>query len=154
MGSDAANAASPVSGPSARPSVLPGQLSEEQAAVYDRQLRVWWVEAQKRLGASRFFVAGLTGLAAEACKNVVLAGIGTMLLYEDGVPVGEAAPGNFLAAAGAAEDATTRCVPPSQSPSPPNEGPRRVATTRRRRSGHPFRRRRRDAVSNVNGALD
>lgn len=86
-----------------------GGLSEEQAAVYDRQLRVWGVEAQKRLGGSKFFVAGLTGLASEACKNVVLAGVGTVLLYDDGTPAAEAAPGNFLAGAGAA-DGAVRCA--------------------------------------------
>mmetsp|Transcript_2247 Transcript_2247/g.9053 ORF Transcript_2247/g.9053 Transcript_2247/m.9053 type:complete len:97 (+) Transcript_2247:1024-1314(+) len=69
-------------------------LTEEQAAVYDRQLRVWGVEAQRRLGASRILVAGLTGLAAEACKNVALAGVGAVVLYDDGAPAKDAAPGN------------------------------------------------------------
>lgn len=83
----------------------PGGLSEEQAAVYDRQLRVWGVEAQRRLGASRILVAGLTGLAAEACKNVALAGVGALVLYDDGAPAVDAAPGNFLAASGLADAA-------------------------------------------------
>ena len=82
-------------------------LTEEQAAVYDRQLRVWGVEAQRRLGASRILVAGLTGLAAEACKNVALAGVGAVVLYDDGAPAKDAAPGNFLAAAGLADAAGT-----------------------------------------------
>ena len=82
-------------------------LTEEQAAVYDRQLRVWGVEAQRRLGASRVLVAGLTGLAAEACKNVALAGVGAVVLYDDGAPAKDAAPGNFLAAAGLADAAGT-----------------------------------------------
>ena len=85
----------------------PGGLSEEQAAVYDRQLRVWGVEAQRRLGASRILVAGLTGLAAEACKNVALAGVGALVLYDDGAPAVDAAPGNFLAASGLADAAGT-----------------------------------------------
>ena len=85
----------------------PGGFSEEQAAVYDRQLRVWGVEAQRRLGASRILVAGLTGLAAEACKNVALAGVGALVLYDDGAPAVDAAPGNFLAASGLADAAGT-----------------------------------------------
>ena len=85
----------------------PGGLSEEQAAVYDRQLRVWGVEAQRRLGASRILVAGLTGLAAEACKNVALAGVGALVLYDDGAPAVDAAPGNFLASSGLADAAGT-----------------------------------------------
>lgn len=79
-------------------------LTEEQAAVYDRQLRVWGVEAQRRMGASSFFVAGLTGLAAEACKNIVLAGVGVVTLLDDGTPGAEASPGNFLAASALADD--------------------------------------------------
>ena len=75
--------------------------------MYDRQLRVWGVEAQRRLGASRILVAGLTGLAAEACKNVALAGVGAVVLYDDGAPAKDAAPGNFLAAAGLADAAGT-----------------------------------------------
>jgi ubiquitin-like 1-activating enzyme E1 A len=80
-----------------------GELTAEQRAVYDRQLRVWGVEAQRRLGRSSFFVAGLTGLSAEACKNVVLAGIGSVTLFDDGALAKDAHPGNFLAHAGLAD---------------------------------------------------
>lgn len=85
-----------------------GDLTDEQRAVYDRQLRVWGVEAQRRLGQSKFFVAGLSGLCAEACKNVVLAGIGHMTLFEDGVLAKNAHPGNFLAHAGLADHSGDR----------------------------------------------
>ena len=80
-----------------------GELTDEQRAVYDRQLRVWGVDAQRRLGHAKFFVAGLSGLCAEACKNVVLAGIGSVTLLEDGVLAQDAHPGNFLAHAGLAD---------------------------------------------------
>ena len=79
------------------------ELTAEQRAVYDRQLRVWGVEAQRRLGQAKFFVAGLTGLSAEACKNVVLAGIGSVTLFDDGTSAQDAHPGNFLAHAGVAD---------------------------------------------------
>lgn len=79
------------------------ELTAEQRAVYDRQLRVWGVEAQRRLGKAKFFVAGLTGLSAEACKNVVLAGIGSVTLFDDGTSAEDAHPGNFLAHAGVAD---------------------------------------------------
>ena len=79
------------------------ELTAEQRAVYDRQLRVWGVEAQRRLGQATFFVAGLTGLSAEACKNVVLAGIGSVVLFDDGTSAEDAHPGNFLAHAGVAD---------------------------------------------------
>ena len=79
------------------------ELTAEQRAVYDRQLRVWGVEAQRRLGQATFFVAGLTGLSAEACKNVVLAGIGSVVLFDEGTGAEKAHPGNFLAHAGVAD---------------------------------------------------
>ena len=79
------------------------ELTAEQRAVYDRQLRVWGVEAQRRLGQATFFVAGLTGLCAEASKNVVLAGIGSVVLFDDGTSAEDAHPGNFLAHAGVAD---------------------------------------------------
>lgn len=79
------------------------ELTAEQRAVYDRQLRVWGVEAQRRLGQATFFVAGLTGLSAEACKNVVLAGIGSVVLFDEGTGAENAHPGNFLAHAGVAD---------------------------------------------------
>jgi len=61
------------------------------------------VEAQRRIGQAKFFVAGLTGLSAEACKNVVLAGIGSVTLFDDGTSAQDAHPGNFLAHAGVAD---------------------------------------------------
>ena len=79
------------------------ELTADERAVYDRQLRVWGVEAQRRIGQAKFFVAGLTGLSAEACKNVVLAGIGSVTLFDDGTSARDAHPGNFLAHAGVAD---------------------------------------------------
>lgn len=35
-------------------------LSEDQHQVYDRQLRVWGLEAQKRMQESKTLIAGLT----------------------------------------------------------------------------------------------
>jgi ubiquitin-like 1-activating enzyme E1 A len=94
------------------------------------------VEAQKRLGGAKFLVAGLTGLASEACKNVVLAGIGTMVLYDDGTPSAEAAPGNFLAGAGAA-DGAVRCA---QAQRPSERAQSQFSSSRR-----PFRKSKRGA---------
>mmetsp|Transcript_18272 Transcript_18272/g.47687 ORF Transcript_18272/g.47687 Transcript_18272/m.47687 type:complete len:316 (+) Transcript_18272:88-1035(+) len=71
------------------------ELTEAEAAVYDRQLRVWGVETQKRLNNARVLIAGLSGLAAEVAKNVVLAGIGSVTLMDD-TPVAARKPGNFL----------------------------------------------------------
>lgn len=49
--------------------------------LYDRQLRVWGVAAQKKLSASHVLVCGsLNGLAAELTKDLVLAGIAALYL--------------------------------------------------------------------------
>jgi len=50
-------------------------ISEGEVAVYDRQLRLWGVEAQQRLLQSKVLVWGLEGSNIEVCKNLVLAGV-------------------------------------------------------------------------------
>ncbi|KAK9815937.1 hypothetical protein WJX72_012289 [[Myrmecia] bisecta] len=76
------------------------ELTEAEAAVYDRQLRVWGVETQKRLNAARILILGCTGLAAEVAKNIVLAGVGSLTLMDDS-PCSTCPPGNFLVPADA-----------------------------------------------------
>ncbi|KAK9825166.1 hypothetical protein WJX81_000917 [Elliptochloris bilobata] len=76
-------------------------LTKQEAAVYDRQLRVWGVEVQKRLTAARILVVGCTsGVAAEVAKNIVLAGVGSLTLVDD-TPSSAGAPYNFLVPADA-----------------------------------------------------
>ncbi|DBA82539.1 hypothetical protein WJX79_008668 [Trebouxia sp. C0005] len=71
------------------------ELSEAEAAVYDRQLRVWGIEVQKRLNAAKILIAGYTGLAVEVAKNIVLAGVGSLSLM-DSTLCASADPDNFL----------------------------------------------------------
>lgn len=60
-------------------------ITEAEAQLYDRQIRLWGLDAQKRLRASRVLVAGMKGVGCETVKNIVLAGIKslTMLDHED-----------------------------------------------------------------------
>uniref|UniRef100_A0A1E1X504 Putative smt3/sumo-activating complex aos1/rad31 component n=1 Tax=Amblyomma aureolatum TaxID=187763 RepID=A0A1E1X504_9ACAR len=58
------------------------ELSEEEANLYDRQIRLWGLESQKRLRAVRVLLAGLNGLGAEVTKNLVLAGIKSITLLD------------------------------------------------------------------------
>eukprot|EP00890_Picochlorum_soloecismus_P005272 jgi/Picsp_1/5746/NSC_03105-R1_sumo-activating enzyme subunit 1b len=58
-------------------------LTAEEKAVYDRQLRVWGLEAQQRLRRSRVLILGCSGAAFEVAKNLVLAGIGEIMLIDD-----------------------------------------------------------------------
>ncbi|KAG9130009.1 hypothetical protein Leryth_026544 [Lithospermum erythrorhizon] len=61
------------------------ELSEQETALYDRQIRIWGVVAQRRLNKSHVFVSGLNGTLVESCKNVVLAGVGRLTLHDDRV---------------------------------------------------------------------
>ena len=49
-----------------RPPPLPARTQEAEAAVYDRQIRVWGFETQKRLSNARVLFVNLPGVAAEA----------------------------------------------------------------------------------------
>ncbi|XP_060928924.1 SUMO-activating enzyme subunit 1 [Limanda limanda] len=57
-------------------------ISEEEAAQYDRQIRLWGLDAQKRLRGSRVLLAGLGGLGAEVAKNLILAGVKGLTLLD------------------------------------------------------------------------
>lgn len=59
--------------------------SAEGAAVYDRQIRLWGMETQKRISESRILFVGLSGTSAEVCKNLVLGGVGAVTLMDDAV---------------------------------------------------------------------
>mmetsp|Transcript_9279 Transcript_9279/g.16724 ORF Transcript_9279/g.16724 Transcript_9279/m.16724 type:complete len:316 (+) Transcript_9279:662-1609(+) len=54
------------------------------ADVYDRQIRLWGIEAQRRLGTSCVALVGDVGslLMHELGKNIVLAGIGSVLVVQ------------------------------------------------------------------------
>ncbi|XP_062996779.1 SUMO-activating enzyme subunit 1 [Elgaria multicarinata webbii] len=59
-----------------------GVISEEEAAQYDRQIRLWGLEAQKRLRASRVLLVGMKGLGAEVAKNLILAGVKALTMLD------------------------------------------------------------------------
>eukprot|EP00794_Sanderia_malayensis_P017643 gene17643-19398_t len=57
-------------------------LTKEEVDLYDRQIRLWGVESQKRLRHARILVAGLNGLGNEVCKNIILAGVDHMTILD------------------------------------------------------------------------
>lgn len=63
-------------------------ITEDEAALYDRQIRLWGLDAQKRLRASRVLLVGIKGLGAEICKNLVLSGVKSVTIV-DPDPVNE-----------------------------------------------------------------
>jgi ubiquitin-like 1-activating enzyme E1 A len=58
------------------------EITEDEAALYDRQIRLWGLEAQQRMRNATIFVANLRGVATETVKNIVLAGIGKLIIWD------------------------------------------------------------------------
>ncbi|PWN33750.1 uncharacterized protein FA14DRAFT_147729 [Meira miltonrushii] len=57
-------------------------VTEDEAALYDRQIRLWGLEAQGKIRTSHILVINLDGLTTEAIKNWVLAGIQRLTLID------------------------------------------------------------------------
>ncbi|XP_068666373.1 SUMO-activating enzyme subunit 1B-1-like [Aristolochia californica] len=72
------------------------ELTAQETALYDRQIRVWGVDAQRRLSKSHVLVSGMSGTVAEFCKNIVLAGVGSLTLMDDRVVTEQSFLANFL----------------------------------------------------------
>ena len=66
-------------------------LSNAEAAVYDRQIRLWGVSGQFAIKKATTLVIGLTPAAVETCKNLILAGSNLAILE-----TGESEGSNFL----------------------------------------------------------
>src|SRR3978361_2290594 len=58
------------------------QNGEIDESLYSRQLYVLGHEAMKRMGASNILVVGLKGLGVEIAKNIALAGVKSLTLYD------------------------------------------------------------------------
>ncbi|ORX62117.1 hypothetical protein DM01DRAFT_1298688 [Hesseltinella vesiculosa] len=57
-------------------------LSQDEAAIYDRQIRLWGIEAQQSIGRAHILIAGLRAVASEVAKNLVLAGVGSITILD------------------------------------------------------------------------
>ncbi|XP_044732419.1 SUMO-activating enzyme subunit 1 [Chrysoperla carnea] len=77
-------------------SQIAGKISEDEATLYDRQIRLWGLEAQKRLKKTRLLVIGLQGLSGEAIKNIVLAGLESVVLCDSENATEDDVKANFL----------------------------------------------------------
>lgn len=58
------------------------ELTEQEAELYDRQIRLWGLESQKRLRAARVLICGINGLGAEVAKNIILSGVKSVTLLD------------------------------------------------------------------------
>jgi ubiquitin-like 1-activating enzyme E1 A len=73
------------------------QITEDEAKLYDRQIRLWGLDAQKRLRSSRVCVVGMGGLGCEVVKNLVLSGIKELRMVDSKKVTAEDATSQFLA---------------------------------------------------------
>ncbi|KAK8090216.1 ThiF family protein [Apiospora hydei] len=64
-------------------------ITADEIALYDRQIRLWGMQAQKRIQGATVLLITMRALANEIAKNLVLAGIGSLTVVDD-QPVTEA----------------------------------------------------------------
>ncbi|KAJ3023581.1 SUMO-activating enzyme subunit 1 [Thoreauomyces humboldtii] len=60
-------------------------ITKDEADLYDRQIRLWGMEAQQRMRQAKILVAGVSGLSNEICKNLVLSGVGAITILDAGI---------------------------------------------------------------------
>lgn len=71
-------------------------ITEDEASLYDRQIRLWGLDAQRRLRAANVLLIGMRGLGAEVAKNIVLAGIKSLTLLDPTVAEDDDKASQFL----------------------------------------------------------
>lgn len=64
-------------------------LSNDEAELYDRQIRLWGAHAQAKIRDSSVLMLGFNGVASEVAKTLVLAGIKSLTIVDD-QPIQEA----------------------------------------------------------------
>lgn len=57
-------------------------MSADEIALYDRQIRLWGVQAQEKIRTANILLVSIKALANEIAKNLVLAGIGSITLAD------------------------------------------------------------------------
>ncbi|EDW28084.1 GL27174 [Drosophila persimilis] len=74
------------------------ELTEGETELYDRQIRLWGLESQKRLRTAKILISGLNGLGAEVTKNIILSGVSSVKLHDVQLVTEEDYCSQFLAA--------------------------------------------------------
>ncbi|OLL22262.1 DNA damage tolerance protein RHC31 [Neolecta irregularis DAH-3] len=54
----------------------------DELALYDRQIRLWGIDAQARMRTAHVLIINLSALSNEIAKNLVLAGIGQLSVFD------------------------------------------------------------------------
>lgn len=58
------------------------ELTVHEAELYDRQIRLWGLESQKRIRSAKILICGMNGLGAEVAKNIILSGVKSVTLCD------------------------------------------------------------------------
>ncbi|QLQ78635.1 hypothetical protein HG537_0A08830 [Torulaspora globosa] len=59
------------------------QLTDEEIALYDRQIRLWGMAAQARMRSARVLLINLGSIGTEITKNLVLSGLGSLTILDN-----------------------------------------------------------------------
>lgn len=60
-------------------------ISADEIALYDRQIRLWGVQAQERIRSANVLLINIKAVGTEIAKNLVLNGIGSLTIVDSGV---------------------------------------------------------------------
>jgi ubiquitin-like 1-activating enzyme E1 A len=60
-------------------------ITADEIALYDRQIRLWGVAAQESLRKANILLVSIKALANEVAKNLVLAGINSLTVVDNGL---------------------------------------------------------------------
>ncbi|XP_013107136.1 SUMO-activating enzyme subunit 1 [Stomoxys calcitrans] len=72
------------------------ELTETENELYDRQIRLWGLESQKRLRTAKVLISGLNGMGAEVTKNIILSGVHAVKLNDSKIVTEEDFCSQFL----------------------------------------------------------
>ncbi|GMM34261.1 E1 ubiquitin-activating protein [Saccharomycopsis crataegensis] len=61
----------------------PKELSNEEIALYDRQIRLWGLEAQRKIKTAHILLINLSAVGTEIAKNLVLGGVGSLSIIDN-----------------------------------------------------------------------
>lgn len=60
-------------------------ISEADAKLYDRQIRLWGAASQQKIFQARVLAVGVSGVVSETLKNLALAGVGVLEIVDSAV---------------------------------------------------------------------
>ncbi|SPN98384.1 related to NEDD8-activating enzyme E1 regulatory subunit [Cephalotrichum gorgonifer] len=76
------------------------EISEDEIALYDRQIRLWGMQAQEKIRRANILLITLRALGSEISKNLVLAGISSLTILDPNpVSTADLGAGFFLSQA-------------------------------------------------------